>query len=227
MYLEKVIIFGEGNIQEMAFFYLQREEKYEVCAFTADKIFIKSDMYMNRPMIPFENIEVVYPPIKYKMFIPMGYKRNNHLRAEKYEMAQKKGYGFITYISPKATYYGTPVGDNCFILENSIIQPFSKIGSNTILWSGSHIGHHSCIGNHCFLAPCATVCGGTEIGDYSFIGANATVRNEIKIAEDNIIGAGAVITNSTLEQEVYVPNRSILLNKKSNQISIDRVKLIR
>lgn len=223
MHLEKVIIFGEGNIQEMAFFYLQREDGYDVCAFTADKIFIKSDMYLNLPMIPFENIETVYPPEKYKMFIPLGYKRNNHLRSEKYEMAQKKGYSFITYISPKATFYGTSVGNNCFILENSIIQPFSTIGNDTIVWSGSHIGHHSYIGNHCFLAPCSTVCGGTEIGDHTFIGANATVRNGIKIAEDNLIGAGAVITKNTLEQEVYVPNRSILLNKKSNQISIDIV----
>ena len=34
--MEKVIIFGEGNIQEVAFFYLQKDEKYEVAAITAD-----------------------------------------------------------------------------------------------------------------------------------------------------------------------------------------------
>lgn len=218
--MEKVIIFGEGNTQELALFYLKREENYKVYSFTEDTKYIHSDTYLGLPMIPFEEIETVYPPTEYKMFIPLGYKRNNHLRAEKYEVAKKKRYQFITYISPKATYFGTPVGENCFILENSVIQPFTAIGNDTILWSGSHIGHHTRIGNHCFLAPYASVSGVSVVNDFTFIGINATVGNGIKVAEDNLIGAGAVITKDTVKGGVYVPNRSVLLDKKSDQISI-------
>jgi len=218
--MEKVIIFGEGNIQEVALFYLQRDEKYDVVGFTADMEYIKSNTYLGLPIVPFGEIETIFSPMEYKMFIPLGYKRNNHLRAEKYYAAKSKGYEFITYISPKATYYGTPVGENSFILENSIIQPFSKIGNDTILWSGSHIGHHTKIGNHCFIAPCAAVSGVAQVEDYTFIGINATIINGIKIAKDNLIGAGAVITKDTKEKEVYVPNKSILLTKKSDEISI-------
>lgn len=219
--MEKVIIFGEGNIQEIALFYLQNDDRYDVVAFTADAEYIKSDIYLKLPMIPFADIEKLYPPTEYKMFIPLGYKRNNHLRAEKYYAAKNKGYKFITYISPKAAYYGTPVGENCFIFENNLIQPYVVIGNDTILWSGNHIEHHTKIGNHCFIASHVVVSGVTVVEDYTFIGANATVGNGIRIAKDNIIGAGAVITKDTMEKEVYVPNRSILLNKKSDEISID------
>lgn len=59
---EKVIIFGEGNIQEVARFYLENDGKWEVAAFTADREYISADTYLGRPMVPFENIESVYPP---------------------------------------------------------------------------------------------------------------------------------------------------------------------
>lgn len=222
---EKVIIFGEGNIQELAFFYLENDGRWEVVAFTADANYIHSDTWLGRPMVPFENIELVYPPAEYKMFVPLGYKRNNHLRAEKYNAAKEKGYHFITYISPKAIYYGTPVGNNCFIFEDSVIQPFTVIGNDTIVWSGSCVCHHTKIGNHCFIASNVVVNGIVEVGDYTFIGANATIRNSLKIGKDNLIGSGAVITKDTSEEEVYVPNRSILLEKKSSEISIDRPRI--
>lgn len=219
--MENVIIFGEGNIQEVALFYLQNDYRYNVVAFTADIEYISKDIYLGLPIVPFEDIEKVYTPNEYKMFIPLGYKRNNHLREEKYIQAKNKGYSFITYISPKATYYGTPVGENCFIFENNVIQPFTSIGNNTILWSGNHIGHHTKIGNHCFIASHVVVSGCVTVDDYTFIGVNACIRNGIKIGRDNLIGAGAVITRDTNEKEVYVPNRSILLSKKSDEVSID------
>ncbi len=63
--------------------------------------------------------------------------------------------------------------------------------------------------------------GVVQIVDYTFIGANATVRNGARICADNLIGAGAVITKDTAEGEVYVSERSVLLKKKSDKISIE------
>ncbi len=55
----------------------------------------------------------------------------------------------ISYVSSKATVFpGAPIGDNCFILEDNTIQPFTSIGNNVVLWSGNHIGHHSVIKDH-------------------------------------------------------------------------------
>ncbi|MCI9439408.1 MAG: hypothetical protein HFH85_20120 [Lachnospiraceae bacterium] len=108
-----------------------------------------------------------------------------------------------------------------FYIENSVIQPFTEIGDDTILWNGNFIGHHTKIGNHCFISSHVVVNGVVQIVDYTFIGANATVRNGARICADNLIGAGAVITKDTAEGEVYVSERSVLLKKKSDKISIE------
>lgn len=221
--MEKVIIFGEGKIQEVAYFYLKRDDRYEIAGFTADSKYISSDTYLEGyPIFPFEDIENILPPDEYKMFVPIGCTDMNHLRQKKYMEAKRKGYSFITYINPKAMYYGTPVGENCFIFENNVIQPYTTIGDNVIMWSGSHLGHHSTIGSHCFIAPHVAISGGTVIGDYSFIGVNASIADGVVIGRENLIGAGAVITKSTEDKSVYVPERSILLDVKSDMISFSR-----
>ena len=76
----------------------------------------------------------------------------NALRRGVYTRFKQKGYPLISYISSRATYFpGTPIGDNCFVLEDNTIQPFVKIGNNVVLWSGNHIGHHSTIADDVFL----------------------------------------------------------------------------
>src|SRR5438045_9230263 len=141
--------------------------------------------------IPFEELEDAYSPHEHEIFIAVGYNTTNQIRQARYYEARSKGYRCATYISPRASYYGTPVGDNCFILEDNTIQPFVKIGNNVILWSGNHIGHDSIIDDHCFLASHIVVSGHVYIHSYCFIGVNATLRNSITIARETLIGAGA------------------------------------
>ena len=129
----------------------------------------------------------------------------NAIRAGKYNEAKNKGYELISYISSKATHWGdTEIGDNCFIFENQVIQPFVKIGNDVILWSGNHFGHNVVIGDHCFIASHVVVSGGVSIGAYSFIGVNATIRDDVTIGRECIIGAGALILNNTRDKEVYI-----------------------
>ena len=220
--MEKVIIFGEGGLQELAHFYLQRDEKYEVVAFTADAEYIEHNSYLGLPLIPFEEIKTYYPPDKYKMFVPLGYRKNNHIRAGKYFAAKEKGYSFISYISPDSVCYANSVGENCFIFEGAIIQPFTSIGNDTILTNGSTISHHSKVGNHGFVAPKAVICGLSEIGDYTFIGAGATVAQGRCIADHNIIGMGAAILSDTKTHEVYKTQVGELLPVDSDEIYIDK-----
>lgn len=169
------------------------------------------------PVVPFEQINSFYPPDQYKLFIPISYKSMNRIREAKYYDAKQKGYSFIKYISSKATYYGTDIGENSFVMENNVIQPFSRIGNNVILWSGNHLGHHSVIGDNCFVASHAVISGSVRIGDNSFVGVNATIRDNLKIGKFNLIGAGTVILEDTSDYDVYtakggtvkIPKRSI------------------
>ena len=154
------------------------------------------------------------------MCIPIGYVSMNKIRAKKYYEAKEKGYSFITYISSKATYYGTSVGENTIIFENNVIQPFTKIGDNTILWSGNHIGHHAEIGNHCFIASHVVISGGVKINDYCFLGVNSTVRDSVIVEKENLIGAGAVILGDTQEGEVFANKSTIKSKRKSGEFNI-------
>lgn len=216
--MAKVVIFGVGQIAEIAHFYLTTDSEHEVVAFTVDKEFKNCEEFHDLPVIDFELISKKYPPNEFKLFVPISYTGLNKVRANKYQEGKNKGYSFVTYISTKARYYGTPVGENCFIFEDNVIQPFTEIGDNCILWSGNHIGHHTKIGNHCFVASHAVISGSVIVGDYSFIGVNATLRDNITIGKSNIIGASAVILNSTENKAVYASKSTEKYKRNSDQI---------
>jgi len=203
--MEKVIIFGLGDISQIANFYLSKDDRYEVVAFTLDRDYIKEEVFEGLPVVSFENIESIYPNTDYKLFIPLSYTKVNKLREEKFLKAKEKGYKFTSYISPNATVASnTKIGDNCFIFEDNTIQPFVTIDDNCILWSGNHIGHHSIIRANCFIASHAVISGGVEVGENTFIGVNATLRDHIKIGKSNVIGAGALILTDTEDNKVYM-----------------------
>ena len=203
--MSRLIIYGEGNYAEQAYYYFTNDSKYEIVAFTADKAYISRKDLFGLNVIPFEQIENHYPPDTNKMFIAIGYQNLNKLRASKYEAAKTKGYELASYISSKACNYGgVEFGDNCFILDNAVIQPCSTIGSNVFIWSGNHIGHHSSIGNHCYIAGQAVISGNASVGPYCFIGVNATISHEITIGRECLIGAGALITKNAPDKSVYI-----------------------
>lgn len=203
--MNKVIIFGTGDISQIAHLYLSESDGYEVVAFTMDKDFIQQDTFFDLPVIAFEEIELHYGPEIFKLFIPLSYTKVNKLREQKFLAAKAKGYDLISYIHPKATVASNvKVGENCFIFEDNTIQPFVVIEDNCILWSGNHIGHHSIIKSNCFIASHVVISGGCDIGENTFIGVNATLRDHIKIGKANVIGAGALILNDTEDNKVYM-----------------------
>jgi sugar O-acyltransferase (sialic acid O-acetyltransferase NeuD family) len=115
-----------------------------------------------------------------------------------------KGYELVSYVSSKALPFGElEVGENTFVFEANVIQPFVRIGRNVIIWSGNHIGHHSTIEDHCFIASHAVISGNVTIGEESFVGVNATFRDGVKVAPRCVIGAGALIMKDTEEGAVY------------------------
>ena len=202
--MEKVVIFGTSIMAEVVYYYLTKDSPYEVVAFTADKEFIAEKEFFKLPVIPFEDVENVYPPERFKMFIAVGYQKINKVRARKYAQAKEKGYALISYISSEAMVWdNVEIGDNCFIFENNVVQPCVKIGNDVIIWSGNHIGHHGTIGDHCYIASHVVISGLVKIEPYCFLGVNATIRDDITIARECIIGAGALILKDTKEREIY------------------------
>jgi len=218
--LKRIVIFGMGDIAQVVYWYLTKDSPYKIVAFTVHKQFMKNKRLFGLPVVPFEEIEMLYPPDNFGMFVAVGYKKVNRLRKEIYRQAKKKGYKLISYINSKVIQWGEiEIGENCFIFENNVIQPFVKIGNNVIIWSGNHIGHHSSIGDHCFITSHVVISGNVKIEPLCFIGVNATIRDGIKIARESVIGAGAVILHSTKEKGVYKGTPAKLLEINSSQLT--------
>jgi sugar O-acyltransferase (sialic acid O-acetyltransferase NeuD family) len=203
--MKELIIFGAGDIAQLAHYYFSKDSDFKVAAFTVDAKFLTNNEFCGLPVVPFDDLVKHYPPERYHLFVALSYSKLNQIRKEKYLAANSLGYRLASYISSKATILNDfRIGDNCFILEDNTIQPFVAIGHNVTLWSGNHIGHHSIIHDHCFLASHIVVSGGVEIGEACFIGVNATLRDHIKIGEKCIIGAGTLILADTDPEGIYI-----------------------
>jgi len=200
-----LIIFGTGDIAQLAHFYFNSDSNFQVVAFTVDAAYLTNAEFCGLPVIAFEKIGEQYAPDKYQIFIALSYSKLNAIRKEKYLSAKASGYQFASYISSRATVLNDgKIGENCFIFEDNTIQPFVTIGNNVTLWSGNHIGHHSTIKDHCFIASHVVVSGGVEIGEQCFIGVNATLRDHIKIGDKCVVGAGALLLSDAESEGVYV-----------------------
>ena len=203
--MRKLVIFGLGDMAQLAHHYFSAASDYEVVAFSVDAAYVTEPTFCGLPVVPFEKIEGEYPPSAVDFFVALGYSKLNQVRKDKYLSVKALSYRLASYVSPDATILNQGrIGENCFIFEDNTIQPFVTIGNNVTLWSGNHIGHHSTIKDHSFLASHAVVSGGVEIGEQCFIGVNATLRDHIKIGERCVIGAGALLLADALPEGVYI-----------------------
>lgn len=201
-----VVVFGTGQIAELAVHYFRSDSEREVVALTVDAAFLDGEQAMGLPVAPFESIAVDYPPEECDLFIALSYKRRNRRRRERFLAGREAGYRFASYVSSRATILNDYViGENCFILENNTIQPFVKVGHDTTLWSGNHVGHHSHIGSHVFVASHVVISGNVDVHDGVFLGVNATLRDGITVGEEAIIGAGALVMEDVPPQAVIAP----------------------
>jgi sugar O-acyltransferase (sialic acid O-acetyltransferase NeuD family) len=204
--MQQIVIFGAGEIAELADFYFTHDSNFTVTGFTVDQAYLGGTRFCGRPVVPFERVRESFPPEKYGLFVALSYSKVNDLRALKVAVARAAGYRLVSYVSSRATVFpGFEVHENCFILENNTIQPFAQIGANVTLWSGNHIGHHSVIEDDVFVASHVVVSGGVKIGQGSFIGVNAALRDHVTIGKKCVIGAGALVLEDQPDFSVVAP----------------------
>ena len=203
--LNKVIIYGTGDVASVVYSYLKHDSPYEVVAFTVDAKEIEQPVFLDLPLIAFEEVEKVHPPEDHQMLVALGYRELNALRAEKYEGAKAKGYKMARYISSSA--FVSPdaqIGDNCMICPKSIILPYAEIGDNVNIGEAALIGHHVSIGDHSWVTSGALIMGNVAVHRRCFLGGGSVVRNNVTVAANGIIGAGALILENTAEGDVYM-----------------------
>ena len=216
---KKLVIFGCGDIGQIAHYYFTADSEYEVVAFTVDGAFVPGPEFCGLPVVPFEELADRHSPSDVDVFVALSYSKLNSVRKEKYLAVKELGYSLASFVSSHATVLNEGrIGENCFIFEDNTIQPFVTVGNNVTLWSGNHIGHHSHIGNHTFISSHVVVSGGVKIGEQCFLGVNATLRDHVRIGDRCVIGAGALVLSDAEDGGVYVSTETERSRVPSNRL---------
>ena len=213
-----LVIFGAGEIAQLAHYYFHHDSNYRVVAFTVDDEYVSNDLFEGLPLLPFSELGQAFPVDACEVFVALSYAKINILRQQKYLAVKSRGYKLASYVSSRASVLNKIIGDNCFILEDNTIQPYVCIGNNVTLWSGNHIGHHSIIGDHCFISSHVVISGGVQVGERCFIGVNSTLRDHIKVGENCVIGAGSLLLSDAEPGGVYMSDTTIRSQVPSSRL---------
>jgi sugar O-acyltransferase (sialic acid O-acetyltransferase NeuD family) len=200
-----LVLVGAGEFALIAREYFTHDAGRDIVAFSVERGWLKDTQLDGTPVVPYEALDTLYPPDEVDVFVAIPASGLNRLRTRFYRDLKARGYQFARYISSRAfVWHNAAVGENSFIFEGNVVQPFVTIGDNCILWSGNHIGHRTVVRDNVFMASHAVVSGYCEIGENSFIGVNTTFNDKVRVAADNIIGAGSLVVRDTEPGLVYV-----------------------
>ncbi|HEU5047683.1 MAG TPA: acetyltransferase [Rickettsiales bacterium] len=210
--MKKLVIVGAGEFAHIAYEYFTHDSDYKVVGFAVEKTFITNPTLVGLPVIPVEEMENIFSPEAHAAFVAVTFTQLNRVRTRLYRMMKEKGYKLANYISSRAFVWRNVIlGENIFVFENNVIQPFVTIGNNVVLWSGNHIGHQSVVQDNCFISSYVVVSGYCTIGENSFLGVNTTISDHITIAKDNFTRPATVITKNTEENTMYDGNPAVAL----------------
>ncbi len=206
---KKLIIIGAGETANLAYEYFTYDSEYEVVAFSVNSSYLIDSRFRGLPVVPFENLEEMFNKDEYYAFVAMAGEKLSLSRSKLYREVKNKGYKIASYISSNAfIWHNVTIGENCFIMENNVLQPFVKIGNNVVIWSGNHIGHQSIVHDNCFITSHCVIAGYCEIKQNTYLGINTSIANNIIIEKDCYIGMNSVIGKNTRAGGFYASNHS-------------------
>lgn len=215
---KKLLIFGDGEIAEQAFFYFSKQSEYKISGFIVDSP--KEEKFKNLPLISTKELENDFSNDQYLIHVALSYRNLNKNRQDKFKYFNDRNYEFASFISDKATILTDKknLGRNLFILEEQSIQTGVKIGDNVMIWSNNHIGHNTFISSHTYISSNVTISGHCNIGERCFFGVNSCVADFITIGDDCFVTMGSIINNN-LKNDCTTINKSTLIYDKDNKVN--------
>jgi sugar O-acyltransferase (sialic acid O-acetyltransferase NeuD family) len=200
----RTVIFGTGQLSELAWHCLVNDSPLEPVAFAVDRAPPDGGTHLGLPVLPFEDLPRSHPPGEVRLLVPIAYRDVNRARRDVYLRARAMGYGFASYVSSRASVWDpAALGENVTVYEQAAVQAFAEVGENAVIRSGAIVSHHARIGAHAFLAIGAVIGAGARLGERVFVGLNATVGDGVQVGEGCVIAAGAVLTRDAEPEGVY------------------------
>ncbi len=195
-----------GKISDVVYSNFKHRSDFEVMAFVCDAVFIPADKKNHGlPVIATEEAKKLYPPSDFKAFVAVGYQGLNSLRVEKFKVMKELGYQLVNFLDPDYKDFQLTIqGENCFVMQGSVIQFGLRLGDNNFVWGGSILGHHSTIGSHNWITSGCNISGCVSIGDSNFFAINSTISDNVKIGSGNFFGANSLLTKTVEDDQVYI-----------------------
>lgn len=212
-----LILFGNGDFAELMMWYIENDDSRKIVAVTVEEKYISGTDFRGVPQIAFEKLQEKYSPEEYDILIGVGYNHMNDIRKRIFEKCKNLGYNVASYIHSSTRLSDVQMGEGNIIFEDTLIEPFVKIGRGNIIWCKISIAHNCIIGNFNTIAGTASLCGFSEIRDNCFIGNGSVVRDKIKVESYTLVGAAAYVASDTEEFNVVVANKGVVLPNKSSR----------
>lgn len=140
----------------------------------------------------------------------------NYYRKQIFEEIKNRGYHIKSYIHKTANVFTQDIGEGNLIFECSYVGMYSHIGDGNIFYPKSMVAHHAYVGDFNFFSISCSVAGKVVIGNENFFGNNSTTKDRIEIGNKVLIGAGAYIDKNLTDNQVVVPQKSMVLENKNS-----------
>lgn len=216
MGIKEVFVLGTSEYSFMISKMIEEEEQYKILGHTCSSSDVSTNYYKSknhgRELFAFENLRNIETKEIY-IINAVGYSKMNQLRMKMSQECLDRGYIEVNYISRNAIVLSEIKSKGNIVLPGAFVGMNVELGDNNVVYSGVTLTHDIRINNNVFIAAGSTVGGFVDIGDNCFIGMNSTIKNRVNIAEYTLVGAGAYISQSTNKYSVFVPEKSVKLNK--------------
>lgn len=194
--MNRVIVYGTGSYSEIFYHEACLFGAIEIVAFTVDRAYLDSTEFCGLPVVPFEQVKMLFPPEEFEMMVVTSPKRLR-TRMDMYLKAKGLGYHLANYVSPRAILEpGVQMGDNNIIFADAFIGHHSVLGNDNIIRQKVYLGHQSEMKDHNIIVAGCTLGGLSRIGNLSFFGLGMVGRDRILYGDEAFVGLGSVVTKN-------------------------------
>jgi sugar O-acyltransferase (sialic acid O-acetyltransferase NeuD family) len=190
--MKKIVIIGINTTAELLCIAAKETGDYEIVGFAVNGAYYKDSMFIGYPVYKIEELEEIIDKKEVEIFVAIQWNKLNKDRARVYLELKNKGFNFATVISKTALVKeGSVIGENCWIADYVVIDPYTVIGNNVIIRSKVWVGCYGKISDHCYISNSAMIAGKMNIGENSFLGIGSIIYGNI--GRKCIVGMGAIV----------------------------------
>jgi UDP-N-acetylbacillosamine N-acetyltransferase len=201
-----LVVYGAGDLAKLMLSYFMCDSDYQVTAFCVDRVRMKESAFCNLPLVAFEDIDCLYPPLAYDMFVAIGYSKMRDRRVM-FDRAKTKGYALVNYVSSRALCWPDAVlGENNVLMPLVHVEPFVRLGDNNLFWSDTLVAHGVTVGNHNYFGAKCVLGGNSSIDDDCFVANGAVLINSVHLHNESHVLPGSVIYRDTEAHYKYLGN---------------------